>query len=367
MTTVFLHCAATVATADTGGDRYDLGDWQGLPHEGSAEHVVLAHLASHLPMVELRRFVHRACWLLAPGGTWELLTRDPDAAAARGERPWPGEQRDGEYFRPLRHYLELARLFPCTLRTPEQLAGTDLLRVCGERTTDTVTVHGPRPADSDPQSAAARAETRYGVASRYRRFDRLEEPEIVDDLLYGMSRLDLGNRELGRRQRVLALGVNDGRELALIDEVLPPDAAAPELWGVDVAPSAIEAARQRFPEQSDHFVCADLAQLDSLELPQCDAALLLGVLQCTTVDRDALLKSLLDLLAPRCALLVSIPNCHFGAHDILRRPLRRDDPRHDRSLVWKDLRFLARWCYRSGFGHVETFGTYDAFLLARRK
>jgi len=87
----------------------------------------------------------------------------------------------------------------------------------------------------------------------------------------------------------------------------------------------------------------------------------------SAADRDRLLEQLKNYLAPSCGVLISIPNCHFGAHDIERRPLRRDDPRHDRSLVWKDLRFLARWCYRSGFQHVETFGSYDAFLLALRE
>ena len=75
---------------------------------------------------------------------------------------------------------------------------------------------------------------------------------------------------------------------------------------------------------------------------------------------------LTDLNPTENRLLASIPNCHFGPEDILRRPLRRDDPRHDRSLVHKDLRYLTRELYRSGFETVESFGTYDAFLLARR-
>ena len=94
--------------------------------------------------------------------------------------------------------------------------------------------------------------------------------------------------------------------------------------------------------------------------------LLLNVLQCTDVDRDRLLESLRKRLAPRCGVLASVPNCHFGEEDILRRPRRRDHPRHDRSLVHKDLRFLTRWFYRSGFQQVESFGTYDAFVLGRR-
>jgi SAM-dependent methyltransferase len=139
-----------------------------------------------------------------------------------------------------------------------------------------------------------------------------------------------------------------------------------EMWGVDHSGSAIARARARFPAHAERFLEADLADLERLDLPAFAVVLLLNVLQCTSVDRDRLLRDLKPLLTPDCRALVSIPNCHFGAHDILRRPLRRDDPRHDRSLVHKDLRYLTRELYRSGFQTVESFGTYDSFLLARR-
>ena len=114
------------------------------------------------------------------------------------------------------------------------------------------------------------------------------------------------------------------------------------------------------------MLVADLADLSTLELPAVHCAILLNVLQCTSVDRDRLLRDLFERLTPDARLLASIPNCHFGSGDILRRPLRRDDPRHDRSLVLKDARYVARALYRAGFKTVETFGTLDVFLLARR-
>ncbi|MEZ6196634.1 MAG: hypothetical protein R3F20_13060 [Planctomycetota bacterium] len=62
---------------------------------------------------------------------------------------------------------------------------------------------------------------------------------------------------------------------------------------------------------------------------------------------------------------MSIPDCHLGPHDVLRRPRDRRDPRADRSLVHKDVRFLARFFHRARFREIETFGSYDVFLLAR--
>ncbi len=219
-----------------------------------------------------------------------------------------------------------------------------------------------RSADPEPAEQAASSESdiaeRYGETSNYRRFDRLEEPETADDLYYAAARLHPRPGE-----RVLALGVNDARELEMF---APPVRDEIELWGIDHSPSAIAAARQRLPAHAQRMLEAGLAELPALGLPRFDVVLMLNVLQCTSVDRDRLLSDLKPLLASDARLLASIPNCHFGARDILRRPLLRDDPRHDRSLVHKDLRYLTRELYRSGFRTVESFGTYDAFLLARR-
>lgn len=320
-----------------------------LGPRGSREAIGLASLSNELSLIELRRFLHRACYLLRAGGELTFIARDPDEFP---DGLWPGEPAsfDGraERYRPLRQYLELLRLFPLSVRTPRSLElprGGRFLAWRAVRTEDVEVPGSP----GEPRE-------RYGRA--YRRFDRLEEPEITDDLLYAAARL---RPTVG--ERVLALGVNDGRELEMF---APATRAAVEFWGIDHSNEAIAEARARFPTHAQRFLAADLADLAKLELPRFEVCLLLNVLQCTSVDRDRLLADLKPHLATNARLLASIPNCHFGTGDVLRRPLRRDDPRHDRSLVQKDLRYLARELYRSGFRSVETFGTYDAFLLARR-
>ena len=320
---------------------------------GARAEVRLAHLANHLRLVELRRFLHRATHLLRPGGELVFVTRDPDDVPAG---TWPGEVADfepPEFHRPLRHVLELLRLYPLRPRTPHCFEPAPDSGLAGRF----LVWRAERLAD-EASVAVDEVCERYGRGTRYRRFDRLEEPEIADDLYYAASRLRLRPGE-----RVLSLGVNDGRELEIFE---PEVRAAVELWGLDHSESAVALARERLPEHAARLRTADLAALPTLGLPRFDVVLALNVLQCTSVDRDRLLADLKPLMSDRARLLASIPNCHFGPGDILRRPLRRDDPRHDRSLVHKDLRYLTRELYRSGFGTVESFGTYDAFLLARR-
>lgn len=324
----------------------------------SCDRVSLVPLANRLALHELRRFLHRASYLLREGGQAQFVTRDPDEYP---ETAWPGEQVEcdghSERVRPLRHVLELLRLFPLRPRTPRAIESGEHADLPVGRFLEWTAIRTGGDAWSDEESSDA-PEDRYSPDSEYRRFDRLEEPETADDLYFAASRL---RPQAG--ERVLALGVNDGRELEMFTA---ETRAEIELWGIDHSASAIEEAKKRHTLHADRFLVADLSDLARIELPPFHCVLLLNVLQCTSVDRDRLLRDLFPLLTKDARLLASIPNCHFGQGDILRRPLRRDDPRHDRSLVYKDARFLARALYRNGFQTVETFGTLDLFLLARR-
>jgi SAM-dependent methyltransferase len=243
----------------------------------------------------------------------------------------------------------MLRLFPLEAQTPIAIpAGTirpKFLWLSFQKTRD----HSPL-ADEFTDD-----DQKYGSDSRYRRFDRLEEPEILDDWCYAASKLRPKPGET-----VLSLGCNDGREFEMFSA---EQQAGVRFVGVDVAQSAIESARKQYVHE---FHCHDLMQLGELEIGPVHIALLLNVLQCTSLDRDRLLNQLVPQLSPDSRLLISIPNCHFGSSDILRRPLDLHSKRHDRSLIHKDLRYLTRFFYRHGYSRIESFGTYDAFLLVQR-
>ena len=89
---------------------------------GSCDEVSLRPLANRLALRELRRFLHRASYLLREGGEVRFLTRNPDDYP---ETSWPGETVEianaQEHVRPLRHTLELLRLYPFRSRTPQAL------------------------------------------------------------------------------------------------------------------------------------------------------------------------------------------------------------------------------------------------------
>ena len=198
-----------------------LGSGASVPRDES--HIILESLVNELSLRELRRVLRSASDQVRVGGVVTLFLLDPDRFPSDC---WPGEQHSiydrPTRYRPLRQIYEIARLFPCRVRTPRPIAETPVVRVDLERLTDI-----PHRRDPDPRH-------RYGRETAYRRFDRLEEPEILDDLVYGLASM-----KPRPGHRVLSIGVNDARELELFEEV---GSRQLELCGVDWNHSAIAAA-----------------------------------------------------------------------------------------------------------------------------
>jgi len=328
-----------------------------LPLDVEQAHIVLEPVATTLSLRELRSFLHRCSRLLKVGGQGHLVLANPDLLRQLDPGAWPGQKLSFEgqshHYRPWRQWWELLRLFPLEPLTPIpipiSLPGSALhpkfLWLRFEKVCEQSALADEYESDDQ----------KYGERSSYRNFDRLEEPEIFDDWCYAASKL---RPEAG--ETVLSLGCNDGREFEMFS---PEQQSGVRFVGVDISASAIDSARKR---SAHEFHCHDVMDLQALGLAPVQVVLLLNVLQCTHVDRDALLKRLMSQVSPDARLLISVPNCHFGARDILRRPLDRSSKRHDRGLVQKDLRYLTRFFYRQGYSTIESFGTYDSFLLIQR-
>ncbi len=314
---------------------------------------VLGHLTNLLPLRVLRSRLLDLRAEIEPSGTLASLARLPEPEEVR---VWPGQPISNgpaldnssltllpsELYRPLRHYLELARITGFEIAPPH----------CVDRKERLYAFRWvPVPLQSRELAPSEENEAKYGVDSNYREFLRSEEPECLDDIAYAFSRLQPRSGE-----RLLSLGCNDALELEAVE--LPEGL---KIVGVDSAQTAISQARLKFPQ--GHFFAADLRDFSSIELPYptFELVVILNVLQCRTVDRDRLLSEVFQLATPQTRFAFSLPNCHRGSREILRRPRRRH-PRHNRSLVFKDIRYLARRLHRQGY-RVETFGTYDLYVV----
>jgi SAM-dependent methyltransferase len=201
------------------------------------------------------------------------------------------------------------------------------------------------------QAISSLYDRKYGpVASS---LSRLRERQLSDSGSYLLAI----TRHLGYQQstRIVHVGINDGTE------VLPSRAT---IYGVDVAPSALERGRHCFPAFRFDFGFAE-----DLPYPRhfFDLYVSLKTLQCSLVDRSAAIREARRVLIPGGYALISIPTGYIseegrivpGHHDgggtmDLTRP----------QLIVSELR--REFCLQ-GFRHIQIVSaSIEQFIVAQK-
>lgn len=304
----------------------------------------------HEPLITIVRHLREA---LASGAS-PVSIEVPDPDLGRGR--YPGERIDSEpggIHRPLRAWCDLAEALHCRLLTPRSVGATHIaLRF--EPLGEEVEWHQDgRGAGKDvPQE-------RYGTASSFARFHKLEDPGFLLPWLDALARIPLPDGG-----RVLDLGVNRGDELSAL-ALRSPGAPKLSFVGIDHSASALAEARTRFPDPRHAFIEADLNALPD-GLGEFSLVISIGTLQSPGVDDRALLRRLVQQhLAPDAALLLGFPNSRFRDGEVLHGARLRNLREPDLSLLVKDLSFYRRYLHQHGF---RTFlnGKYELLLTAIR-
>jgi len=285
----------------------------------------------------------------APRAT--VLVPNPDLGAGF----YPGErfEHDGRplVHRPLRVWLDLAERLECRLLLPRP-SGRSHAVLTFERL-----------VGGDSWRRRAGGTDKYGATSPFQRVDKLEEARFLIDYREALARVPLV-----AGARALSLGVNRGDELAALRDYA--HAQAPEIAGtlhfvgVDRSESALELARERFPEH--RFLTSDLARLEELELDRFDLVLSLSTLQSPGVDDRALLRMLIQRhLEPRGSLILSLPNGRYLDGELLYGARMVNFSQVELSLIIKDLAFYRKYLHQHHF-KVFITGKYELFLTAVR-
>ncbi len=283
------------------------------------------------PLLDIVRHLRAA----VAAGPATIEVPDPDL----GRGLYAGEVVGGLVHRPLRQWCDLAECLGCRLRTPRP-AGETHVALTFERLGPEAPWHGPAEGD--------RCE-KYGTDSEFARVRKLEDAGFLLPLLEAIDRVP-------PPARALVLGVNRGDEL----EALPPQT---RVVGVDHAPSAIEAARARFPGQ--RFEVADLNALSD-DLGRFDLVLCIGALQSPGVEDRALLHRLVQQhLEPTGALVFGFPNSRFRDGEVVYGARMRNLREPDLSTVVTELAFYRRYLHQHRFRTYVT-GKYDLLLTGVR-
>lgn len=287
------------------------------------------------PMHEVLAAVRAA---LAERGEVRFSVPNPDL----GLHLYPGERTGAGIYRPYQTWLDLADRLNAHFLTPEPRGEQVVLHLKADP-----------PIRRGPRGDKAQ---RYGAETDFQRIDKLEEPGFLLDLQEALARADLRPGA-----RVLALGVNSGSELRLLDLAYPGQAF--EVVGVDHSASALKLARARFPQHP--FSELDLNALPT-DLGRFDLVLALSVLQSPDIDTDRLLAALLrHHLAPGGALILSFPNARYIGHRLSYGARTLNFARPELGLLVRDVAHVRRQLHRKGF-QVTLTGQYELVLTAAR-
>lgn len=271
---------------------------------------------------------------LTSSGEVCLTVPDPDL----GLGLYAGERTAAGIHRPWQVWTDLADLLGAHLLTPERQAGGQVqLRLRAQT---------PAP---DPDAAG------YGTAGNWTRVDKLEDPVFLFTLVEALRRAapPVGGR-------VLALGVNTGRELDALPIALPDRAL--EVVGLDLDESALAAARERHPAAT--FLARDVNTLPASDLGRFDLVLALSLLQSPGVRPDVLLSALRrEHLTPGGSLILGFPNARYRDGRLSYGARTRNFARPDLSLLAADVTHVRRGLHKQGF-KVYVTGKYEVLVTA---
>lgn len=251
-------------------------------------------------------------------------------------------------YRSYKAWNDLAQLLFCRLLTPERLSD-HTVRLTFEKIDVAGSFH-----------ASTEKEEKYGTASEFARIHKNEEPAFL-----AAYRHALRSVRVGKRTRILNLGINTGDEFDLIRSLLPVEEYARlELVGIDHSESAIAKARERFDEGNAAFFVCDINHLEQLELGEFDLIITIGTLQSPEIDFKPLFGNLVqEYLKPDGAMIVGFPNCRWMGGEMIYGAKAPNYPYSELSLVIKDIHWCKKYLQQKKF-RVTLTGRDYLFLTA---
>lgn len=211
------------------------------------------------------------------------------------------------------------------------------------------------------QSLQSGAQEKYGAESTFSRISKFEQPSFLTAFFEALRFLRIPSGA-----RILAVGVNHGEELNALREYLDErDRSASVLIGIDHSESAIQKAKERYADTGMQFVCADLLELDQLQMGLFDVIVCINTLQSAAFDGHAVLQDWVkNHAAPKARILLGLPNSRLVDHEVVFGARMKNYPTSDLSLLVKDIAFYRRYLHQHRY-QVRVLGKHTVFIAGR--
>lgn len=255
-----------------------------------------------------------------------------------GQVLYTGECNDHGIYRPLHVWTDLADVLGVNIEITDHSSESTIFKL-----TMPAIIGNPDKQGYDPQG-------------EWGRVYKIEDPFFCQSLNESLERV----ADIHSVPRILALGMNDGRELELIERRFTHC----ELLGIDREPAAIIRAAQRWKHQKQwHWKLGDINHLPQ-DIGQFDLIWCLSVLQNPSIRIDQWLAQIRKYhLHSQTAFILGFPNAKYRAGILSYGARMKNYARPDLSLITADLTDLRRRLQKIGY-RVYITGKYELTLTA---
>ena len=244
-------------------------------------------------------------------------------------------------------WLDLAHLLKCNMLTPKQVDAY------------LIELSFKKLSQDSFHALNADKEQKYGTNSI---FSKIKKNEQTSFIYYYVQALK--NVKIDERKKVLNLGINNGDEFEVIEQ-LTPNFTNLELLGIDYCSSAIKDAKQKFQNYSNvTFLQADINELNSLNLGKFDLIVSIGTLQSSNLNLNEVFMSIIqNQLSPNGAIILGFPNCRWIDGEMIYGAMMRNYNYSEMSNLYKDVVYCKKYLQQKKF-RVTITGKDYIFLTA---
>lgn len=200
---------------------------------------------------------------------------------------------------------------------------------------------------------------KYGKDSLFASIKKNEEPTFVVPYIHALKVAKLQNKS-----RILNLGINNGEEFAIIEEVFK-ETSSIEFIGIDYCQSAINEAKQRFKDKENFkFYAHDINALEELNLGTFDLIISIGTLQSSNLDFKLTFMNIVqNYLDKQGSLILGFPNCRWYDNEMIYGAKMPNYSFSEMTLLFKDVYYCKKYLQQKKFKVMLTGKEY-IFLTA---
>ncbi len=249
-------------------------------------------------------------------------------------------------YRGYKSWVSLAEILGCKILTPKSIGNFVEITL---KKLESNSFHSS--SDND----------KYGVDSEFAKIDKMQEPSFAYYYIDALKRANIYNRE-----SILNLGINRGDEFRVIDELIgSSEFKSKRCVGVDYSKSAIDMAKDTFKDSAE-FYCADINELDSLNLGKFDCLISIGTLQSSSLNYKSLLMELVQNYLNRdSAIVLAFPNCRWIGGEMVYGARVPNYNFSEMGILYSDVIFAKKYLQQKKY-RVTVTGKEYIFLTATR-